>query len=401
MDYAIENGTIITCDKKFRVIKKGTILVKNGKIYDIFTGEKTIPDKYDKYDASGKVVLPGWIDSHTHQGLWDGSIGQMGSDGNEMTNPATPMVRAIDAVNVESPAFQEAVKGGVTTIHTGPGSGNVIGGECVILKTYAKSKIIDDYIVKAPSALKAALGENPKRVYGADKKMPSTRMGIAAVFRKAFIDAMTYQTKWAEYERKMTNNEVKDKPQPPERDIAKENIGKVLNREIPINIHCHQANDIVTAIRLIEEFNLDAMLVHATEGEKIAKFIASKKIPASIGPSLVGFEKPELRNISFTTPGVLHKAGVKISIQSDSFTRLRYFQILPCMAVKEGLPVKEAIKAITINAAEMIGVADKIGSIEKGKDADIVVWSDNPIENFYAENLWTLVNGETAYIKEE
>ncbi|MHA1110124.1 MAG: amidohydrolase family protein [Promethearchaeota archaeon] len=401
MGYAIENGTIITCNKKFQVLKKGTILIKNGKIHDIYTEEKVIPEKYKRYDATGKVILPGFIDSHTHQGLWDGSIGQMGSDGNECTSPATPMVRAIDAINVETPAFKEAVKGGVTTIHTGPGSGNVIGGECIILKTYAKSSVIDDYIVKVPSALKAALGENPKRVYGSDKKLPSTRMGIAAVFRKAFIDAKTYQEKWLDYEKKIGDDNVKDKPSIPERDIAKENLVKVLNKEIPINIHCHQANDIVTAIRLIEEFDLNAMLVHATEGEKIAEFIASKKIPVSIGPSLAGFEKPELRNISFTTPGVLHKAGVKISIQSDSFTRLRYFQILPCMAVKEGLPLKEAIKAITINAAEMIGVADKIGSIEKGKDADIVVWSDNPIENFYAENLWTLVNGETAYKKEE
>ncbi len=247
----------------------------------------------ERRDVQGKVILPGFIDSHTHQGLFDGSIGQMGHDGNEMTNPATPMVRAIDAVNVEDPAFLEAVRGGITTIHTGPGSGNVIGGECMILKTHAKSKVIDDYILKAPSALKAALGENPKRVYGTDKKMPSTRMGIAAVFRKAFIDAKSYQNKWIEYEKKIANVEVKDKPQAPERDIAMENLVKVLNREIPINIHCHQHNDIVTAIRMIEEFNLKAMLIHVTEGEKIAEFIASKKIPASIGPSFVGFEKPE------------------------------------------------------------------------------------------------------------
>jgi imidazolonepropionase-like amidohydrolase len=400
MNYAIENGTIITCNKTFEIIKKGTILIKNGKIIDIFRGDKVISEEYERYDATSKTVLPGFIDSHTHQGLWDGTVGTMGYDGNEMTNPATPMIRAIDAINVDTPAFKEAVMGGVTSIQTGPGSGNVIGGECIIVKTFAKSKIIDDYVLKSPSALKAALGENPKRVYGTDKKLPSTRMGIAAVFRKEFIDAMNYQKKINDYKKKLNDPEVKDKPQSPERDISKENLLKVLNKEIPINIHCHQANDIVTAIRLIEEFDLNAMLIHATEGEKIAEYLASKNIPASIGPSLVGFEKPEIRNISFTTPGVLQKAGVKIAIQSDSFTRLKYFQILPCMAVKEGLSVKEAIKAVTINAAEMIGVAERIGSIEIGKDADIVVWSDNPIENFYAENLWTLVNGETAYKKE-
>jgi imidazolonepropionase-like amidohydrolase len=397
MAFAIENGKILTCDKTFKTIENGTVLVKNGKIIDIFSGDKEISEEYEKYDATGKHILPGWVDSHTHQGLFDGSIGWAGFDGNEMTNPATPMIRAVDAINVEDPEFVEAVRGGITTIQTGPGSGNVIGGECAILKTYSKTKVIDDYIVRAPSALKAALGENPKRVYGTDKKMPSTRMGVAAVFRKAFIDAITYQEKMDKY----LKNKDEEKVEKPDRNIGHENIIKVLNKEIPLNIHCHAANDIVTAIRLIEEFDINAMLIHATEGEKVAEYIASKKIPASIGPSLVGFHKPELRNISFTTPGVLQKAGVKVSIQSDSFTRLRYFQILPCMAVKEKMDWKEALKAVTINAAEMIGVSKRLGSLEVGKDADIVVWSDNPVTNFYAENLWTLVNGETAYKKGE
>lgn len=405
MKYAITHATLLTCNASDDILEDATLLLKDGKIEQIFTTSESIPEGYEIINGENKVVTPGLIDSHTHQGLFDGTVGSMGNDGNEMTNPATPMVRAIDGINSEDPGLKEAVIGGVTTIHTGPGSGNVIGGECALIKTWHPSRVIENYIIKSPSALKAALGENPKRVYGSDKKLPSTRMGIAAVFRKAFLDAQTYAKKWTEYtlKKKLAQKEEKleNIPAEPDRDLAKESLLKVLNKEIPINIHCHQHNDIVTAIRLCEEFNLKLMLIHATEGHKIADFIAQKKIPVSVGPSLVGFEKSELRHISFTTPAELWKAGVKISIQSDSFTRLRYFSILPCMAVKEGLPIKEGLRAVTINAAEMLGVADQIGSLEVGKDADIVVWSDHPIENFYAVNELVFVNGEIAYKKPE
>ena len=404
MNYAITNGKIYTLNKDEKIIDKGTILIKNGKIENISEGEISIPDGYEIINAEGKHVLPGFIDSHTHQGLFDGSIGWAGFDGNEMTDPNTAHVRALDAINPEDPGLEEARIGGVTTIQTGPGSGNVIGGSDTIIKTYCKSKILDDMIVKTPSSMKAALGENPKRVYGTDKKLPSTRMGTAAVFRKSFVDAQNYGKKWEEFKIKKKQAEEKgelDKiPAEPDRDLNNEMLLKVLNKEIPLNFHCHQANDIVTAIRLAEEFDIDLMLIHATEGHKIADYIAKKGVPVSVGPSLVGFEKVELRNISFETPAKLWKAGVKISIQSDSFTRLKHFQILPCMAIKEGLPVNEALKAITINAAEMIGVSDRVGSLEAGKDADIVIWTDHPLKNFYAENELTLIDGEIAYKKE-
>ncbi len=404
MNYAITNGKIYTVNKDEKIIEKGTILIKNGKIESISEGEATVPEGYEIIDASGNYVLPGFIDSHTHQGLFDGSIGWAGFDGNEMTDPNTAHVRALDAINPEDPGLEEARIGGVTTIQTGPGSGNVIGGTDTVIKTYCKSKIVDDLIVKTPSSMKAALGENPKRVYGTDKKIPSTRMGTAAVFRKAFVDAQNYGKKWDEYKLKKKQAEEKDEfdkiPSEPDRELNKEMLLKVLNKEIPLNFHCHQANDIVTAIRLAEEFDINLMLVHATEGHKIADYIAKKGIPVSVGPSLVGFEKVELRNISFETPKILWKAGVKISIQSDSFTRLKHFQILPCMAIKEGLPVNEALKAITINAAEMIGVNDRVGTLEVGKDADIVIWTDHPLENFYAENKVTFIDGDIAYKKE-
>ncbi|MHA1592111.1 MAG: amidohydrolase [Candidatus Heimdallarchaeaceae archaeon] len=404
MKFAIVKGKIITVNENEEIIENGTILIKDGKIEAITDGTAPIPEGYEVIDAEGKTVLPGFIDTHTHQGLFDGSVGWAGFDGNEMTDPATAYVRALDAINPEDPGLVEARIGGVTTIQTGPGSGNVIGGTDTIIKTYCKSKIVDDLIVKTPSSMKAALGENPKNVYGTDKKLPSTRMGTAAVFRKTFVDAQNYAKKWQEYERKKAKtdetNDVEKMPSEPERDLGKEALVKVLNREIPLNFHCHQANDIVTAIRLAEEFDIELMLIHATEGHKIADYIAKKGVPVSVGPSLVGFEKVELRNISFETPFKLWKAGVTISIQSDSFTRLRHFQILPCMAIKEGLPINEALKAITINAAKMIKVEDRLGSIEPGKDADLVIWTEHPLENFYAENQITFINGEIAYKKE-
>ncbi len=404
MKFAIVKGKIITVNENEEIIENGTILIKDGKIEAITDGTTSIPEGYEVIDAEGKIVLPGFIDTHTHQGLFDGSVGWAGFDGNEMTDPATAYVRALDAINPEDPGLLEARIGGVTTIQTGPGSGNVIGGTDTIIKTYCKSNIVDDLIVKTPSSMKAALGENPKNVYGTDKKLPSTRMGTAAVFRKAFVDAQNYAKKWQEYEKKKVKaeetNDIEKMPSEPERDLGKEALVKVLNREIPLNFHCHQANDIVTAIRLAEEFDVELMLIHATEGHKIADYIAKKGVPVSVGPSLVGFEKVELRNISFETPVKLWKAGVRISIQSDSFTRLRHFQILPCMAIKEGLPINEALKAITINAAKMIKVEDRLGSIEPGKDADLVIWTEHPLENFYAENQITFINGEIAYKKE-
>ena len=404
MNYAIKNGKIFTVDKDDKVIENGTILIKNGKIDSIVEGDLPVPEGFEVVDAKGLYVLPGFIDTHTHQGLFDGSVGWAGFDGNEMTDPTTAYVRALDAINPEDPGLEEACIGGVTTIQTGPGSGNVIGGTNTIIKTFSKSKILEEMIVKTPSSLKAALGENPKRVYGTDKKTPSTRMGTAAIFRKALVEAQNYNSKWNEYKEKKKQAEDKkelDKaPSEPERDLGKETIVKVLKREIPLNFHCHAAHDIQTAIRLAEEFDFDLMLIHATEGHKIADYIAKKKVPVSVGPSLVGFEKVELRNITFDTPKVLWEAGVKISIQSDSFTRLKHFQILPCMAIKHGLPINEALKAVTINAAEMIGIGDQIGSIEKGKDADLVIWSNHPLEDFYAENILTFVNGEIAYKKD-
>lgn len=404
MKYAIKNGKIMTVDKNNTVIEKGTILVENGKIKAILQNADSIPSDFEEIDATNKIILPGFIDTHTHQGLFDGSVGWAGFDGNECTNPNTAHVRAVDGINPEDPALVEARMGGVTCIQTGPGSGNVVGGTASIIKTYCKSKIIDDLVLKTPSSLKAALGENPKRVYGTDKKKPMTRMGTASVFREAFIEAQNYANKWEEYKRKKTIAEQKADyekiPSKPDRDLNKEVLLKVINKEIPINFHAHQANDIVTAIRLTEEFDLNLILIHATEGHKIADYIAKKDIPVSVGPSLVGFEKVELRNITFETPAKLWKAGVKIAIQSDSFTRLCYFQILPCMAHKEGLPSEEALKAITINAAEILGVSDRIGSIEPNKDADLVVWDGHPIKNFYANVVMTFINGDLAYKKE-
>ena len=402
MAYALTNGKIYTCNSTDEIIESGTIIIRKGKIEKILPGSALIPTDLEVIDVQGKCIIPGFVNSHTHEGIFDGTVGDMGVDGNEASFPTTPMLRVIDAINTEGPAFMESAKGGVTTINTGPGSANVIGGQFALIKTFAKSKQVEDYILKAPSAMKAALGENCKFTFTPNRA--KTRMGIAAIFRKAFVDAQTYGRKWEEYSKKKMEAEAKNEldkiPSCPDRDDDKELLLKVLTREIPIHIHCHQHNDIVTAIRLSEEFNLDLMIVHGTEGHKIADYIASKNIPVSVGPSLVGFHKSELRHITFDTPSVLHKAGVKISIQSDMVPRPLYFQLLPCMAVKHGLPVVTALRAVTIDAAEMCGVGDRIGSIEEGKDADLVVWSAHPVKNFYAENLLTMVDGNIAYRKE-
>ena len=402
MAYALTNGTIYTCNSTDEVIEAGTIIVRQGKIHKIIAKSDAIPSDAEIIDVKGKCIVPGFVNSHTHEGIFDGTVGEMGVDGNEASFPTTPMIRVIDAINIEGPAFMENTKGGVTTINTGPGSANVVGGQFALVKTYAKSKQVEDYILKAPSAMKAALGENCK--FNFTPNRAKTRMGIAAIFRKVFVEAQTYGRKWEEYSKKKQEAEEKNEldkiPARPDLDDDKELLLKVLRKEIPIHIHCHQHNDIVTAIRLAEEFNLDLMIVHGTEGHKIAEFIASKNIPVSVGPSLVGFHKSELRDITFDTPNILHKAGVKISIQSDMVPRPIYFQLLPCMAVKYGLPVTAALRAVTIDAAEMCGVGDRIGSIEEGKDADLVVWSAHPVKNFYAENLLTMVDGNIAYRKE-
>ncbi len=401
---AITNGTLFTITQG--TIESGTILVEGGRIVALGQGV-IVPEDAEVYDAKGKIVMPGMIDAHCHVGLWAEGVGWDHSDGNEMTDPVTPHLRALDAVHPEDPAFQELVEAGVTTVLTGPGSGNLIGGQWVCLKTQPKPTI-DEMILLEPAGMKMALGENPKRVYGTQKKTPSTRMGNAATLRAALVEAQNYLDKWQRYEADRTTYQAKveagdekaEPPKAPERDLKLEALGKVLRREMKARVHAHRADDMLTAIRIAEEFHLDLTLEHATEGYKIADVLAAKGIAVTAGPILFSRTKYELRGMTPKNPGLMSQAGVKVAIQTDEMSAVRYLAINAALAVREGMAEEDALKAITIHPAEIIGVDKRVGSLEAGKDADIVVLSGHPFDYRSVTEL-VLVNGQVAYTREK
>jgi imidazolonepropionase-like amidohydrolase len=400
---AITNGRLFTITQG--ILDSGTVLVEGGRIVAI--GEEVIiPEDAEIYDAAGKVVMPGLIDAHCHVGLWPEGIGWEYSDGNELTDPITPHLRALDAVHPDDPAFEELVAAGVTTVLTGPGSGNVIGGQWVCLKT-APRPSVEQMVLLEPAGMKMALGENPKRVHKAEKKTPSTRMGNAAVLRSALVEAQNYLERWRRYETDQAAYQAKveagdqeaEPPKLPERDLKLEALGKVLRREIKARIHAHRADDMLTAIRIAEEFDLDLTLEHATEGYKIADILAAKGIPVTAGPILFSRLKYELKDMTPKNPGIMTKAGVEVAIQTDEMSAVKYLTINAALAVREGMPEEDALKAITINAAKIIGVDDRVGSLEAGKDADIIVLSGHPFDYRSVTEL-VLVDGKVTYLRE-
>lgn len=365
----IKNGRIFTMTGD--IIEGGDILIDNGKIVEV--GKNLVaPLDAEVIDAEGRMVTPGFIDAHCHLGMWEDGMGFEGDDGNEWVDPVTPQLRAIDALNPMDRAFEEAYMGGVTTAVTGPGSANVIGGQFAAIKTYGDR--IDNMIIKSPVAMKIAFGENPKRVYESQKKSPLTRMSTAAILRETLFKAKNYMEK-----KERANGDFEKMP---EFDIRMEALEKVFKKEIPLKAHAHRADDIFTAIRIAKEFDLDLTLDHCTEGHLIADYLAEEGKPAIVGPSLTDRSKIELRNQTFETPGVLHKAGVKIAIMTDApVIPLYYLPLCAGLAVKSGLDEMEALKAITINPAEIVGIDDRVGSIEVGKDADIVIFDKNPLKD--------------------
>jgi imidazolonepropionase-like amidohydrolase len=404
---ALVNGRVLTITQG--VLDPGTVLIEGGRI--VAVGEELdLPEDAERYDATGKTVMPGLIDAHCHVGLFPDGIGWEYADGNEMTDPITPHLRALDAVHPETDVFQELVEAGVTTVLTGPGSGNLIGGQWVCLKTAPKPRV-EDMVLMEPAGMKMALGENPRRVYGEQKKMPSTRMGNAALIRAALVDAQNYLDKWARYEQEQAEYQAKieageeslgavDAPKRPERDLKLEALGKVLRREMKARVHAHRADDMLTAIRIAEEFNLDLTLEHATEGYKIAETLATKGIPVTAGPILFSRVKYELKEMTPKNPGLMAKAGVKVAIQTDEMSAVKYLTINAALAVREGMAEEEALKSITLHAAEIIGIDDLVGSLEAGKDADIVVFDGHPLDYRTRVDL-VLVNGQVAYLREE
>lgn len=348
---------------------KADILLADGKIAAIGTN-LTAPADAVVFDADGLDVFPGFVDAHTHIGLDGYGIGYDGCDYNEMNDIWTPQLRAIDGINPRDPSLADARRAGVTCVCTGPGSANVLGGTFLAMKTVGDR--VDKMVVRDPVAMKCAFGENPKRCYR--DKCDSTRMSTAAFLRGALMQARDYGAR-----KQAANGDITKMPAYNQKLEA---LLPVLAREIPLKAHAHQANDIFTALRIAREFNLRLTLEHVTEGHLIVDELAGEKdVPMAVGPSLTFASKFELQNKSWSTPAVLTAAGCHVSIITDSSViPQQYLPLCAGMAVKAGMDPFDALKAITINPAEHIGVADRVGSLEVGKDADLVITAGSPFE---------------------
>lgn len=356
----------------------GTLLVADGKISELGPGV-SVPEGAEVLDAGGKWLLPGLVDAHTHLGVHEEGEGWAGNDTNEMTDPVMAGVRALDGVNPDDLGFDDALAGGVTAVNINPGSGNPIGGLAVALHTHGR--YVEEMILRSPSGLKSALGENPKRVYSDKKQTPSTRLGTALVIRKAFMDAQNHMGK--------NDDDARD-PQ-------LEALAMVLRREIPWRQHAHRADDIGTALRLADEFGYDLVLDHGTEAHLLADVLAERGVPVLIGPLFTTRSKVELRQRSLENPGKLAEAGVEISIITDHpVVPINFLIYQAALAMKEGLDRETALRSVTINPAKVLGLADRIGSLETGKDADIVLWSGDALDVMQrALTVW--IGGREVY----
>lgn len=349
-------------------IRGGTVLVEGERI--VAVGQSIpVPCDAEVFDASGLNVMPGMIDAHSHVGLWEEGFGWEGDDVNEITEPLTPHLRAVDGINPDDLGLKEALRAGVTAVWCAPGSANVIGGQGVAIHTVGK--VVDDMVIKEPCGLKAALGENPKRCYGVElKKGPVTRMGSAAMLREALNRARNYDAR---------KQHCIAKGEPVEIDLKLEPLVKLLRGELCLRLHAHRADDIMTGLRIAREFGIGICIDHCTEGHKVADKLAAAGVPAVVGPALTARVKVELRELDFSTAGVCARAGVKVAITTDHpVVPLKYLPLCVGLAVKAGLPWDEALKAVTINAAEIVGIADRVGSLEPGKLADVIVVKGDP-----------------------
>lgn len=381
----IKNGKIKTMAGAD--FENGCVLIDDcGKIAAV--GE-TVAETADMtvIDAGGRLVTPGCVEAHCHIGVHNSSMRWEGADYNEKSDPITPHMRAIDGINPIDETFDEALAHGVTSACTGPGSANVVGGSFVAIKLCGKR--VDDMIIKNPVAMKCAFGENPKGAYGqTTKKSPVTRMATAALLRELLFKSRNYLT-------------AKESGKEPSFDMKLEAMIPVLKKEIPLKAHAHRADDIFTAIRIAKEFDLDLTLDHCTEGSLIADELAAEGYPAFVGPSFGAKSKIELSNKSFTTPGELHAAGVPISIITDApVIPLEHLPMCAGFAMSAGLPYEEAWRAITVNPARLTGIGDRVGSLEVGKDGDVVIWQADPLTTIGTQAYVTVVNGKVVYTAE-
>ena len=367
----IINGTVHTMDGP--IIENGFVAVSGSKIAKVGP-MADCPKSWEGevLDAQGGHICPGFIDAHCHLGMFGDALGFESDDGNEETDPCTPQLRAIDGVNPLDRCFAEARAAGVTTVLTGPGSANPISGQFAALKT--DGRWVDAMVVKAPAAMKLALGENPKQVYHDRDETPVTRMATAAIIRENLRKAV-------EYGEKLDKAASDEEADPPDYDAKLEALLPVVRGELPVHIHAHRADDVATGVRIAREFGLKCVIVHGTESHLIPELLAGENIPVITGPALGDRSKPELANMSLQTPAVLQKAGVPFAICTDHpEVPIQYLPLCAALGVKGGLEAEEALAAITLSAARIAGLEGTLGSLTPGKEADIAVTSRHPLE---------------------
>jgi imidazolonepropionase-like amidohydrolase len=385
MNVAITGGHVVPVDTD--PIDGGTVLIADGKITAVGpAGEVDVPDDVPVVDATGQWVLPGFVEAHGHVGVWEEAEGWAGQDTNEMTDPNGARFRAIDGINPADTGFTDALCGGVTTMVIKPGSGNPIGGQTVAVKCAGRT--VDEMVMRQPCSVKSALGENPKRVYGERKKLPSTRLGVAAVIREAFTKAQNYS-------RQRAHAEAEGKPF--DRDLGLEVLASVLDGELPWSQHCHRADDIATAMRLADEFGYRLVVNHGTEAHLLTDLLVAKDIPVIIGPLFTTRSKVELRQRSLRNPGLLARAGVRIAITTDHpVVPIHFLVHQATLAMKEGLDRDTALRSITINPAQIMGLDDRVGALRPGLDGDVVLWSGDPLD-VMSRALRVFIAGREVY----
>lgn len=383
---AIKNAKVFTMEKE-GILENGTVLVENDLIHKV--GKNLpVPASARIIDAGGCMLFPGFIEAHCHMGITEEKKGREGDDCNECVDPLTPYLRAIDAINPMDAAFHNAVAAGITSAMIGPGSSNVVGGQFAFVKTHGRC--IDDMIRLAPAAVKVAFGENPKMNYGMKEQAPYTRMSVASMLRKELLCARNYIKNHPQIS-------APGKEESPEEEFRYGCYRDVFSGKIPLKVHAHRADDIMTAIRIAEEFGVGLTLDHCSEGHLIAEHIAKSGFPAIVGPDLASRNKIEVQNMAFKTAGILEKAGVTVSVTTDHPVSL--IQSLPlcsALAVKEGLSAEEGLKALTINAARICRMEHAVGSLREGKKADLVLFRGHPFETF-SKVLFTMIDGEIVY----
>lgn len=372
--------------------EKGYLRIENGKITELGPMKNGAPfplpegDQVAVVNALGAFVMPGLIEAHCHMGITEEKKGMEGDDCNETVDPLTPQLRALDAINPMDAAFDDAIRAGITSAMIGPGSANVVGGTFSFVKTSGRT--IDDMLVLSPAAMKVAFGENPKVNYAGQDKSPTTRMAIAAMLRQELFQAQRY------HEKKCAGMKRA------EEDFRYEAWLPVFEDKIPLKAHVHRADDIQTAIRIAKEYGLSMTLDHCSEGHLIAEKVKESGFPAIVGPDLASRSKIEVQNMAFKTVGILNKAGVKTAITTDHPVSL--IQSLPIcagLAVKSGMDEMEALKSITIYPAQICRTDHKVGSLEEGKDADIAIFDQFPL-NVGAKTLCTMIEGKIVYVDE-